>query len=194
VELEVACLHLESQRRRRLTGIPQRLRLVADRRRQPRHDIAPVHGPRPTVHSPQSTVDCIFIYPDPCASTTPLHLVRFPTASLSTRSISRHSAAFPRVILLTRHSATASGRPSTVTRPCSMAGSVAAVKKDMRRKIRDALRELSDAAVTAQSALRMRLESPSLMDPSFPRHQGAPCHARIQDRKTHQHLPVHAHG
>jgi hypothetical protein len=40
-----------------------------------------------------------------------------------------------------------------------MAGSIAAVKKEMRGKIRDVLKDVSDAAAAAQSALPICLES-----------------------------------
>ena len=75
-----------------------------------------------------------------------------------------------------------------------MAGSLAAVKKEMRKSIKDKLKRLSVAAITFQCmGLNSLLPVPRLTAISYRCHVDVVLDARVQGSTADQRVLVHAH-
>jgi hypothetical protein len=74
-----------------------------------------------------------------------------------------------------------------------MAGSIAAVKKELRNKIKSILKELPDAAASSQCTLLSQLcKSQDLIISSFKRYQDAAIAARVQGCSQDKRIFVNA--
>jgi hypothetical protein len=73
-----------------------------------------------------------------------------------------------------------------------MAGSLAAVKKELRKTIRDILKDLPEAAAASQSMTPSGVVVFKLMHPSFQCDQDTTGYARVQSSTQNKHLPVYA--